>query len=377
MTAITVVVLEGGASFILYALLGTADPSKVKLFHRVFARHGATFEGREGETLLYRPHPYLGFAINPDAAYMGEQQFNGDYLIRRRVPPAPRDKVRLRILAIGGSTTFGAGVAREDETWVSVLERELRRRLEPSTEVINGGVGGYNVIENMIHYSLLLSRLEPDLVLLVVGVNDVHPRLIGTLRPDYSNSRLVWNGDGIGAIRPISALRWSRLYRLVIWSRINRGQVGHIYSVVQRPYPPLEEWPHKLSRNGPEVFERHLRSFVRLLLAERRRVAIVPQLWLPRPNNKADLYFGIGVSQHNDVARRVAMETGIPFLAEAADKRLFSRRDLWDAVHFNERGSRVMASILAQWITSHSAELFPVLSESVGRRAYASGAKGR
>src|ERR1700736_732887 len=45
-------------------------------------------DGMTGTGLIstFAPYPFLNFALNQNAAYMGETQFNSDYLIRRTEP---------------------------------------------------------------------------------------------------------------------------------------------------------------------------------------------------------------------------------------------------------------------------------------------------
>ena len=345
------ILTEGAAALLLHDALASADKRKARLFEHLFsARNGTGVTTGEGDIPNFAPHPYLGFALNPHASYGGIRQYNADYLIRRGEPIRQRAEVDLRVLVLGGSTSFGAGVSREQDTWIKVLEGRLRARISPRTDVINGGVSGYNIVENMFHYLLLLQKLEPDLVLLITGVNDVDPRLIGELRPDYSNSRMVWNGEALAHIRPSAFLSWSRLYRLLIWHRIDAGELGHIYTIVQHPYPDVGTWRDQLKRNGSAEYERYLRTFARLLRADGRRVVIVPQPWQAQPGHLGDEYFGIGVREHNTVSARVAAEMGVPFVKEAADAAVFRPQLFWDALHFNEEGSIVMARLMADWL---------------------------
>jgi hypothetical protein len=92
-----------------------------------------------GSALYFAPHPFLNFVLNPAAAYMGQPQFNDEYLIRRTEPIRPRAEVAWRALVIGGSTTFGEGIANEDDTWVHHLEDRIRRVHGDRFDVINGG----------------------------------------------------------------------------------------------------------------------------------------------------------------------------------------------------------------------------------------------
>src|SRR5262249_44233859 len=260
-----------------------------------------------------------GFALNPQALYGGVRQFNADFLIRRSEPIRSRRDVFCRILILGGSTTFGEGIRREEDTWVHLLEADLRARLGGGIDVINGGVGGYNIIENFLHYVLLLQKLDPDVVILVVGVNDVHPRLIGHLKPDYSNSRMVWDDAAIRNFSPNPWLTWSQFYRFLFWRQIAGKRVAHIFDVVQKPYQPVEEWPAQLERNGPMEYQRFLRTFVSLLQSEGRKVVIVPQYYDKSDKNESDEYFGIGVKQHNEINEEVAWQMAVPFVEKATD----------------------------------------------------------
>lgn len=79
-------------------------------------------------------------------------------------PVAPeRGQIR-RILFLGGSATLGWGV-KEDETLEKRLERLLAARGE-RVEVLNGGIGNYNVERSVSRFLAQLAGLQPtDIVL--------------------------------------------------------------------------------------------------------------------------------------------------------------------------------------------------------------------
>lgn len=77
----------------------------------------------------------------------------------------------LRIVSLGDSFTIGYEVA-EDETFSSVLERELRER-GFAVEVLNAGVSGYSNAEELLYLERELLRYDPDLVLVSFSANDL------------------------------------------------------------------------------------------------------------------------------------------------------------------------------------------------------------
>ncbi len=218
--------------------------------------------------------------------------------------------------------------------------------------MINGGVGGYTVLENFIHYISLLGDLNPDAVLLYEGINDVPPRLLGNISNDYSNYRIPWRSEGAVLPRPNAALEWLYPYRFYFLSRqILRVQQTGIGGVTSRPYPPLNEWEASLKRNGTNAYRTHLRDLSLLILAQGRRAAILPQHFVPL--NEADKIFMEGVTQHNRVNKEVADELGVPFFRDLVASGAWGRDDTFDNCHFNERGSAKMAALVFEFLMSN------------------------
>jgi lysophospholipase L1-like esterase len=338
--------LEGGAAVLLADRLAGSPSNVTNAYAQVF--DGATSGIVAGLTSNYRPHPYLNFALNPAAAYMDERQFNAEYSIRRSEPIRPRGEVAWRALALGGSTTFGERTQHERDTWVYRLEEKMRAAHGPDYDVINGGVGGYNVIENLIHYALLLDALDPDVVILYVGINDVHPRLMGDLARDYTNSRLPYRSDKTTLPVADPTLAQSAVYRVWMLREVEQRVFAHIYNYVQRMYPPVEQWTAALQRNGPEVYQAHLEDLVRLILAQGHRVVIVPQVFVPAPRNAKDAAFDYGVKQHNAANARVAAKYLCPFVALKSEE--FGRNDRMDNCHFTPEGHEKMATKLFDFL---------------------------
>ena len=91
-----------------------------------------------------------------------------------RGPEISRTKgERFRIVALGESTTFGFTVSATDRTWPAVLEERIAREFtcDAPIEVINAGVPGWTLANQINRLSRDVYPLEPDLLLSYHGYN--------------------------------------------------------------------------------------------------------------------------------------------------------------------------------------------------------------
>ena len=97
-----------------------------------------------------------------------------------------------RIIAVGGSTTFGNGV-NDEFTWPFLLEKTLNE-LETSKkiEVINGATDGILNLQKFLFIKEDYVYLNPDLIILYEGANDLTCYL-----PEYHNDFTVWTSEDI------------------------------------------------------------------------------------------------------------------------------------------------------------------------------------
>lgn len=105
------------------------------------------------ELQTYRTYPSEGFPVQP---------------------PESRAGVR-RIVALGGSSTGGAYQMDDINLfWPKKLEEQLAASgTEPTWEVVNQGVGGWNSLHIRLYAESQLERLNPDILVLYVGHNDL------------------------------------------------------------------------------------------------------------------------------------------------------------------------------------------------------------
>ena len=110
-----------------------------------------------------------------------------------------------RVLVLGDSFTFGAGVA-DDESFPAQLQPLLAGSCATPRrfEVINAGVSGYNTADEVVNLERRwLPELEPDLVLLTFYVNDAYDdtRMAAAMRGGAlsgSGSAWFWRSRFLG-----------------------------------------------------------------------------------------------------------------------------------------------------------------------------------
>jgi len=80
---------------------------------------------------------------------------------------------KLRIVALGSSTTAGSGASADDKRYPTVLQAELKRRLpDADIEVVNKGVGGQSAYDMLLRMQADVIDEQPAIVIWQTVVND-------------------------------------------------------------------------------------------------------------------------------------------------------------------------------------------------------------
>jgi len=209
-----------------------------------------------------------------------------------------KDKDYLRILTLGGSTTYGATVDDINETWPLQVQKLLNNYGYRNIQVINGGVESAASPEILSSWIYKHRKLKPDIVILNMGINDIWPILLTRdFSDDYSSFRMSQS-----FFRPPSwfqfLLRNSFFLRtiwIVIYSRSNSNVNGSPYAqaidndLIQSELISKEVSTRSHIKNY--VFKNNFEYLIRLLQMDKIKIFVVfePSMTLEQMKNKPSI----------------------------------------------------------------------------------------
>jgi hypothetical protein len=227
---------------------------------------------------LVQPHPYLGYALTPGWQRRGVHHNRLGF--RGRETSLEKPKGTVRIVCLGGSTTYGFFVTSDDETWPARLEVYLRE-IAPghSIEVINAGVPGYTSFESLTSLQFRVLDLQPDIIVVYQGYNDLRAATWPNPRPDNTHFRKSWTGP---ALAP-STLESSSLFLLLrgYWNGASGdGRELATYVIVPVNGDRIPNRPLKtINPQAINNYERNVRSLVSVALIHGSRVLLAPEAY--------------------------------------------------------------------------------------------------
>jgi len=314
---------------------------------------------------MFEPHPYLVVVPKPAVSMTRETEQENKITISHnslgfRGPEVDRNKSEntIRIAVLGGSTTYCVSIT-DDQTWPFLLGKDL----EPGYEVINLGVPGYSTVENLIQAALILPSLNPDVAIFYVGWNDVRNAHIANLKPDYAN----FHGK-----TQYYNLRLDLLKRGE-WSLLlyhGRNLLRHLFTYDDpiNIKPTDKAYTNATDQRALDLYGRNLQTLISICRRYNIRPILVPQVlneakldskaqsdWAPylkQRNLKAI------IQVFNDETEAIARQEKVGFIDPAAQGNFVSA-DFLDEGHFNARGNKKFAAILATYIKENVSPLVP------------------
>jgi lysophospholipase L1-like esterase len=223
------------------------------------------------------PHPYMLWVNTPDFVNQeGIKETNNLGYRNKNDFDIVNDSDNLKILALGGSTTWGYLLGKPEEAWPGQLEKILNSKLKRNSshthiQVINGGLNYATSAELLLHYLFRDRYLKPDIVIIHTGGNDVHPLIFDGYKPDYSDFRPGWNS-------PVHNLRKGEIFFIKHSNIIKLFYAFWLRDSLSLPYitkQPKSFNHHEESyyiqnaiKNSPVGFQRNLELLLRNIIAD-------------------------------------------------------------------------------------------------------------
>jgi len=320
--------------------------------------------GEMNSTLRFRAHPFLNYTGNQDYRDRdGERSFMEPGVRAGTSPAGPAD---LRIVALGGSTTFGQFVPNIEDVWPARAGRLVGQRSGVDVAVINAALPGFSSYHLLAVATLWLPELDADLVLIHCGFNDAF----------YAAFADEGGADGRGYDRPWytsplppalrSAMRASHLVRIVLTPWLIKGGriAGDIFAVAHHP-PPTDA--DEITGNAARATGRYYRRNLETLIALIRHAGAEPVL-VNMPLNPARLdgfgpFYDVGFAatrRNNRIMTEVGAAAGVVVIDLEA--QIHAPELFIDPVHVNDLGHARKAAIVAD-------ELEPLVARRLRSRA--------
>jgi lysophospholipase L1-like esterase len=355
--------LEGGCRAALRVRNGSWPETRVEAYTRFVEKIGRA----------YRTHPYLVVAGRPDATLEAAGKvvhFNarGQRATNVRDLAVPKSAGVSRIVCEGGSTTFDLLALDDASTWPA----RLGALLAPRADVANAGFPGWTSLESLISLEIRDVDLEPDVVVVFAGINDLQPAGHVPFVPDYSigHAEILTRVVGVTPV-PVRLVSRSVFLEFLLGRLAPRGAGG------AEGFMPAWKWTGGPRRDDvPDAavaaFERNLRSTAAVARAHGARTVLVAQSARVRAGHEnADRAFleswapGLtaagylsGLGRLNAAARRLGDE-GVALFFDPFAGGAFPDSSFDDPFHFSPEGSDRFARALAARLTSPTGPLAP------------------
>ena len=318
------------------------------------------------------PHRYLGFV--PAADYLNGPNRHNALGFRGDEIEMAKPEGSFRIATLGGSTTYSAGVQDYTQSYPYLLQQELNAAGHEEVEVLNAGVFSYSTLESVINLQMRVMPLEPDMIIVYHGVNDVAPRLVWP-RGFYVGDMAGFEGRRLAFIPPW----WERstlIRSLLVYTGRSESHIslrrnflqakGSYYGdafvsqKVDATYPSgiFENTPaaRMLEINQPIYFERNLRNLVEIAHTHKIQVLLVSFTYSPEFDTEPRAFseeYQAAYAEQNAIVQAIADSTDALvfdlFAVMPQDAEYFS-----DGIHFSALGNQLRAELLSDFIVAHS-----------------------
>jgi len=299
----------------------------------------------------YRLMPYMVFGLKPN---FRSDTVNVNSLGLRGGEIKKKKESCYRIVVIGGSAVFGGSVPGDEMTFCGLLEKDLKIKYGKNIEVINAGVPAFISMQELILLEDKIIAMEPDMIVIFDGFNDVLTILKREKRPNYP----WWFSE-------IERIYYKSITKLFLEKRLQKYRpTKHILKWINKMKEKTRETRYDINTEQIAFYRRNLDLMchlagsygIKVVLvfqpvimykefaspAEREMISSLDQDYLEALVKMCDL---AKVSM-----REVARDNNVSFIDGTKFFNGSKEYIFIDEVHFNQRGNKIVADLLADRI---------------------------
>src|SRR5260221_3841520 len=226
-------------------------------------------------------------------------------------------------------------------------------------EAINAGVPAWSSTETLVDLQLRVLPLDPDVVVILQGRNEIFPQAYNGYRPDYTHFRRPGFNFAVSNYVHKEVFRWSRLAMLACtlrgerfgWSEVEEHPLYG--GVVKENRPTTEEAERNLRDPARmETLRSCLESMIELCRARGIHVVVCTMAFRPDKLSLPELdvsprmnaLLAEQVERNNELARETAGRLGATLVHTAT---LSGREEIFlDDCHMTAAGHRLCARMI-------------------------------
>jgi lysophospholipase L1-like esterase len=258
-----------------------------------------------------------------------------------------------RIIAIGGSTTYGVGVG-DRQTWPFYLDSLLKDKFE----VLNCGMPGHSTVENIIFASFYLSDYSPDIVIIQAGLNDLQSLNVPDLSPGYSDFHAPTLFGTLGFCYQ-NQLPKSGIVMLgdLLFEKLGWFPVCN-YHKMEADYKGKIGKPIKREK-ALYLYRRNLKTLVSVCKQFNVKIIFVPQILVKESSEKNRLKWWIPYSDNESLEEDLVMYNNVMQQVADSSNCIYANKvieenwvwaDFVDPSHFNPGANSRLAKIISQTV---------------------------
>ena len=282
-----------------------------------------------------------------------------------------KNKNEYRIFLVGGSTTENLYI---DDS--KSIEKKIQNTLtsiigtDIELKVLNAGKSGDISTDHLSMLAHRINHLQPDLIVLLCGVNDLRRSINGYDYLHMSNRAPVY----LSKIFKKTLTSYSQITRRILIIKNNLSINNDIEKITfSSRYKKLFERNKKMKeihlnkKYSTKYFENNLKSIIGLCKSNNTRLILLTQPttwnskisknimnchWMTAAKNN-EKYFEVdlenGMKKFNNITRKIAYENNI-ILVDLDKIMIRSEEHFFDDCHFNNEGVNMVSNLLSETI---------------------------